>query len=235
MWPVIYFDNLIHQQLFNSIRDGNEKEIENLSHQVDWKNVPFNFYYLNIIYNKNTEKYYDIHKILNKKFNKPQVDCFQDKFNNFEKFNEFCESGNLSDVIKNVNQGNKWHIYSSEPIETSLIFKNFDIADFLMKNGVNLTRWPRLLIGLIQREYDIYCHFSYGKAELTGDAPIYAIKHGAILNYLDFYSSSLDYSQKGITALDLALEINHQPVIDILNSFGAKTAKELLNEQHQEC
>jgi hypothetical protein len=155
-----------------------------------------------------------------------------DFFERFLNLNKVCDGGNLNAVIENIQSGDQFHIYSSEPIETAISCKNFNVADTLIQNGTSLKRWPGLLLKILEREYDLVCHFLYDKASLTGEAAIYTIKQGAIINDLDPLAYTVDYIKKGITPLDYAQSIQHQPVLNILLSAGGKIAEQLSAEKN---
>lgn len=237
MWPIITFENSIHQKIFDAIKEGNLIVLEILkTEKINCKKIICDFFGVNNIFNDyyRGSIYFEIRNIIDYLYNNidlnnnvdtyPEEFILLDFFDRFSKLNKACDQGDIHSVIENIQLGDQFHVYSSEPIETAISCKNFHIADFLIKNGTLLDRWPGLLFKIIEREYDTVCHFYSGKVEFTGEPTFYALKRGAIVNHIE-YGDLIE------TPLDSVLRINLLPVIEALRAAGAKTAAELLQEQ----
>lgn len=149
--------------------------------------------------------------------------------------------------------------YLSSPLYNTIGNDNFDAADFLIKNGANINKYPEIGIYFISPDYDDYqmTYFELGNKISPPKMPAltFLIENGVNLNVLSKEGYSvfdeaikclgaeeyiIDFLVKngadinikngdGKTILDVVIQ-SYPKFIDFLKQIGAKTSEELRQE-----
>ena len=149
----------------------------------------------------------------------------------YKKFEDSCAYGNIEEVKKYIEMGVNINASRNNSeinaLKASLSQGNFDIAEFLLQNGIN----PDLVLlqSYISVEVeDLMFEIEAGRLS-NSDEPNsqyteLLIKYGININSIDF---------RGKTPLNTAIEDKHPKAEKLLRSLGAKTSEKLKLESKE--
>lgn len=171
------------------------------------------------------------------------------KFNEdvFRLLIDACKDGSLERVKKYLTQDNIEGTDLYTPVWASIGIRKYNILEYLLIKGANPNRWlPFYLDGMCgydeppdrEYKYSTYLHYAIHEEVayfefITGDDPITEDMKISIesLKILIKYGADINKkNERGETPLDNAICKYHHTAMYYLRSIGAKTAKELKNE-----
>lgn len=164
---------------------------------------------------------------------------------------EACKDDDLEHVKKYLSQDNIEGTDLYTPIWASISLRKYNVLEYLLIQGANPNRiLPFYLDGMCDYEeppdreykYSTYLHYAIFEEVryfvfITGDDPITKDMHISIesLKILIKYGADINKkNEKGETPLDMAVCQYHHTAIEYLKSLGAKTSKELEEENKVE-
>lgn len=142
-----------------------------------------------------------------------------------QKFTYACATGNINQVKKYLDLGININKHTPNPLKSSLAEEQFELANFLLANGADINKDNNLFNSCLGWEVDRYLwekEFERSEEKEPGIRYTeYLIKNGININQLDFGKK---------TPLDRSIEYNHTKAEKLLRSLGAKTSKEIEEE-----
>ena len=145
-----------------------------------------------------------------------------------EEFIYACATGDLEKVKKYISLRmdiNKKSDHTPTPLWAALAERQFIMAEFLLKNGVEINKDDLLVHNCILTDVDAYLwELEFENTDKKEPDSIY-------IDFILRYKVDLnDLDSRGMSALDIAIEKKHPKAEKLLRRLGAKISKDINNE-----